>query len=203
VANRVRAARGPPLPQNDARSTHPGWPREGAGGRAKGRRTTVGGHHVVCTLHPAPTIPARTNFQIRPTTPRPRRASANGPASAGWWKRSVPGRLAPLAHNLPRARPLKGNSSIAPCCRASGDPGFARARERPDVAPEESPRGSRPKTESGHLSPSPLGDKLNGAAPSIAAKPHAPGPKGSDGSPSRASAISSKSLEFAQKCTNR
>jgi hypothetical protein len=32
---RGRAARGPPLPQNDARSTHPGWPREGAGVRAK------------------------------------------------------------------------------------------------------------------------------------------------------------------------
>jgi hypothetical protein len=26
-------------------------------------------------------------FQICPTTPRPRRASANGPAPAGWWKR--------------------------------------------------------------------------------------------------------------------
>jgi hypothetical protein len=40
-------ARGPatpllPLPRNDARSTQPGWPREGAGGRAKWPRSARG-----------------------------------------------------------------------------------------------------------------------------------------------------------------
>ena len=46
-------------------------------------------------------LSARTNFQICPTKPRPRRASANGPASAGWWKRPSGGRLPPERNKTP------------------------------------------------------------------------------------------------------
>jgi hypothetical protein len=71
-------ARGPaahvlPLPRNSARSTEPGWLREGAGGRVKWPRPWEPPRGVHGASHP--THAPRTNFQNCPTTPRPRRAS--------------------------------------------------------------------------------------------------------------------------------
>jgi hypothetical protein len=63
-----------------------------------------------------------SNLSYDAAAPPP--VQANGPASAGWWKRPNANRHSLSTHNSRRARSLKGNSSIAPGCRASGYPGF-------------------------------------------------------------------------------
>jgi hypothetical protein len=116
-------------------------------------------------------------------------SQANGPALAGWWKRSIPDRLRPRAprpsrafpvgelfhspglprQRLPGVRPTKTPEA----CRASLDrrtrhglrrqhpmcnrrtPLDSLARDRPNVAPLQCPRGKSPHNESGHLSHSP------------------------------------------------
>ena len=90
-------------------------------GRGEGTRDTR--HHAVCTAQSHPTHAARTNFQICPTTPRPRRARA-------------PLLRKDARSTAPQIAPNEGRS-VRPKCRPS------RLRVRSQRSDSPSARGRR------------------------------------------------------------
>jgi hypothetical protein len=79
------AARVPPLPQNDIRSTAPGWTRERDGVRVQGTRATARCARRIPSHHYGPDKFSNLSHEAA----APPRVQANGPASAGWWNRPV------------------------------------------------------------------------------------------------------------------
>jgi hypothetical protein len=163
------AARGPPLPQNDIRSTAPGWTRERDGVRVQGAQATVGcarripsqqrGPDKFSNLSHEAAAPPRVGERpsvswlvetpkCKPTFPqRAQRPPRTFPVGELFHSPGLPRQRHPGVPALKRSRSPLGLCWQHPMCNRR-TPLDSLARDRPDVAPWQCPRWKSPQNES-------------------------------------------------------